>query len=336
MASCVHASSLVSMNCHATFTDVQDFLDFPAVYALLCCSHESLHILQDMGIFESSARRRALIEQIPPYIDFRWRLVEDVEDVGQLPDVPSEILEEAARVDIAELEPSPAADGLDVPVERQSAPLTAMQLAKLTFFFVKGYKAYEARHNKVSEACLEEAVALAAHDDILLARLGDTCYARYQELAAEASEGEELEKLRVKTSELYQRAIRINPRSSYGFNGMSLFQEDRDRKKKYLLRAVALNDRNSYALVNLSMCLREERDSGRSTHTSLWCLALLRRALAINPNLFYARITAAELHLKLGQYVEAHQMLAEHLSRRPEDHQWRVLFSQLGTILRLS
>ncbi|CAK0800044.1 unnamed protein product [Prorocentrum cordatum] len=77
------------------------------------------------------------------------------------------------------------------------------------------------------------------------------------------------------------------------------------------------------------------------------CLALLRgRALAINPNLFYARPTIAGLHLQFArtartrrevaaQLREARAVLAEHVGRRPEDTDSGRLLDQLVKALEM-
>merc|ERR1712124_184880 len=107
---------------------------------------------------------------------------------------------------------------------------------------------YEAKDLEKSAGLLESALAMAPEDDVLLSRLADTCYARFR-----AATGELQESLQARTLELYRKAVLVNPASSLGMNGLSLFQETDDMKQKYLLRAVALDDANSYALANLGM-----------------------------------------------------------------------------------
>merc|ERR1712066_368199 len=102
-------------------------------------------------------------------------------------------------------------------------------------------------------------------------------------------------------------------------------------KRKYLLRAVALDGANSYALVNLAMHLMD--DLGVNPSVADQCLRLLKRALIINPNLFYARPTIAQLYVHLNKYEEARDMLSEHLSLRPEDTRSRHLHTNLNRAL---
>jgi len=324
---------------------VHDFLDFPTVYVLLCTSRCALALFQELSLYEASARRRILIGTIPSYIGFRWRLPEEVAAIqsklhsntsahahgsGKLPEVPNPILEEAASVEIS------LSDSVPLRALRTSYPLTAMSLAKLTFSFAKGLDAYEAKRMGTSAQLLEVALALDPEDDVLLSRLGDTRYAQYQEFAMAAVEAknrtEESQRLKDLSQQLYKQALSANPRSSYGFNGLALFQDCETTKRRYLLKAVALDNYNSYALVNLAMCL----DSSDRYGTSLpdHQLALYQRALAINPNLFYARPAVVQLQLQLGQYSQAFDTLNEHVQRRPEDRRSRQLRDGIAVILQ--
>ncbi|CAK0849530.1 unnamed protein product [Prorocentrum cordatum] len=201
-------------------------------------------------------------------------------------------------------------------------PLAAGGRAKLTWCFSQGLAAYEARDLERSERLLGAALELAPEDDVVLCRLADTCYARCR-----AEVGELREALEARTLELYRRAVSVNPASSLGLNGLSLFQEGTDAKRHYLLRAVALDRGNPYALTNLAMILLDEKDKDDI------CLTLLKRALAINPNLFYARPTIARLHLRLNELNEARAVLAEQVMRRPQDHDSRCLLELLRRIV---
>merc|ERR1711924_99171 len=84
----------------------------------------------------------------------------------------------------------------------------------------------------------------------------------------------------------------------------------RTRVRKNILCVLWLDARNTYALTNLAQHL-----TGEPTRA----MALLVHALSINPNLFYARPSIAHLHLSMGQFPEARDMLAEHLRHRPDD-----------------
>lgn len=368
MASDREESWLVSSDAHCmnpTFNIVQNFLDFPAAYRFRSCSRRVGILLDEL--YEFSARRRALIERIPPYVAFRWRLPCEVEAIQQristslqtqtatrghvganskrvpaansVPEVPPEILKEASAVVIDPLPEASAEKEARVQAgagKGGKKSLTAMEQAWLTFCFVQGLKTYEAREMADSARWLRQALAMAPEDDILSARLADTLLAQYQaakenlstDPSARNTQHVLVEDLRQETLNLYRKAVMDNPSSSYGFNGLSLFQESPTEKKKYLLRAVALDGQNSYALVNLAIHLSNSADS-LNIELYQTCLALLRRGLAINPNLFYARTTIVQLHMQMGQFEEGYDMLVEHVQRRPDDQRMQGLLRHL-------
>jgi tetratricopeptide (TPR) repeat protein len=317
-ADAINSESFINKDSSATFCNVQDFFDFPSAYASLCCCREATRLLQDVTLYELSARRASLIRQIPTYISFPLRLAEEVYDImrelqrDDVPEVPSEILEEAEKVKDACAMPELKGHH----PQSRCCELNAMQMAKLTFFFVAGLRAYEAKNMEASEKFLDVALAMAPEDDTLIARLADTRFAQYQAVVSANREGDHAH-WKTRTLELYQKAMQINPMSSSASNGLSLFQETNDAQKMFLLQAVALDAGNSYALVNLAMLLLDSKEHRDSTEHQ--CLALLRRALAINPNLFYARMSLAHLLLRLQRYEEAIPVLGEHLARVPDD-----------------
>ena len=179
--------------------------------------------MQNVSLYELSARRGALIKQIPSYIAFPLRtsaeldaIVQQAQTVG-MPDVPPEILALAAEVEIVT---PPAEEGasalgettIPVLLQPRCQSLSAMQQAKLTYFFVVGLRAYEAKSHQNSEKFLELALSLAPTNDILLARLADTCYAQYQAIRigheqASVRNADREEHWRLRTLDLYRKAI---------------------------------------------------------------------------------------------------------------------------------
>lgn len=328
-----------SLLLHPCINDIQYFLCFPSAYVLLCCSRHANTLLQDVALYELSARRLALIRQIPSYIAFHLRTSYDIEQQElslckrNLPPIPTRILHQADEAeqpcDILHLP-------LNLPRVTDDAPnandagaallnVPAMVQAKVTYLFVHGLRAYEEKNWMASKEFLEQAHAILPGDDIIASRLADTCFGKFQAIkhGNDAGSAQDWE---LKTLGLYQQALRVNPKSSYGYNGLALFQDTSSGKIKCLLRAVTLDPQNSYALINLAMHLL-------TTASHEDCLHLAQRAVAINPRLFYARITIADLLIRLQRFEDALSVLREQLSCRPHDTQARNLHDQLEVAL---
>jgi len=322
---------------YAAASNIQDFLCFPGAYALMSCSRQANQLLQDFALYELSARRQSLIMQVPSYIAFSLRTPGEVELSTELlqqanaPPILPQIMRRAAEVDssLSDIEHVPAASTPgtgNMQPDRKQTPVVfsmkPMKQAKVTHLFVKGILEYEAKNWAASEQKLQEALDLVPGDDILMSRLGDTCFGKFQAIKAGHDTGDE-EEWRRKTLSLYQQALQVNPLSSYGYNGLSLFQNTSRGKNMCLLRAVSLDPENSYALINLAMDTEavEER------------LNLARRAVTINPKLFYARSTIAHCFIELGRFQEALHILKEQLSHRPDDRHARQFHDQLERAL---
>jgi len=149
-----------------------------------------------------------------------------------------------------------------------------------------------------------------------------------QESEADAHDDEEASRLDVMREELlaearalYETAYEQQPTCSYAVNGLTLFVNTRSEKLKLLERSVDLDKENPYALANLGAEL-----FGQDDQRALSCL---NRALQINPRLFYARLSKAQVHLRLGDLPAAVEAARSQLQARPDDEMAERFLTQL-------
>eukprot|EP00930_Biecheleria_cincta_P073548 TRINITY_DN60825_c0_g1_i1.p1 TRINITY_DN60825_c0_g1~~TRINITY_DN60825_c0_g1_i1.p1 ORF type:complete len:268 (+),score=29.65 TRINITY_DN60825_c0_g1_i1:40-804(+) len=243
-----------SLLLNPSINDIQNFLCFPSAYVFMCCSRQAKGLLQDVSLYELSARRLALVVQIPSYVAFHLRTSFEVEQQTSslcqrnLPLVPARILHQAAEAetpcDILHLPLNLPLATDDVSAANSAGAvglnLPAMIQAKVTYLFVHGLRAYEEKHWMASKDFLEQALASLPDDDIIASRLADTCFGKFQAIKHGNDDGI-AQDWEMKTLGLYQQALRANPKSSYAYNGLALFQETPSGKVKCLLRAVSLD-----------------------------------------------------------------------------------------------
>jgi len=281
--------------------------------------------------------------------------------------------------------------------------LNPLTQAKIILNFSRGISEYEKQHHDASARCFQTILDVIPNHDIVLCRLGDTMYAQLNRMKQEAEAMQELPSGHLfdsgsrrileqseKTLDLYRKALKHNRCSSYAYNGLSLFQQSSKYKELFLRKAVLVDPRNSYALVNLSISLlqktheddTDDDDEGggeedevggevgtdgmgtggsvlnttdsldairlnaerrnrsqrltraeKQKQTYANCLVLLKRAININPNLFYARMSMANVYLRMGKLHEAHSVLREHLELRSTDAEARRLYDAIDALI---
>jgi tetratricopeptide (TPR) repeat protein len=339
------------------FANLQDYFDWSACYNLMQTCRSAHGMFQDQKFWVRSLRRRILVAEIPLYINWRLRTVAERQAIdkeimkrqrqGRSEDVVSalrptiDIVRDAIAdlgepVCFPELSTAPLRFGqfmIGDPLLQGSSPTLQ---AKITFLFAKGIQAYEAKDMNLSISLLGAALDLAPLHDIILCRLAD---AKYGEINSERrnSEGEMFREEENKVHALYKRALELNPFSSYGYNGLGLFEEKYVKqgapgrvKESFMLTALLFDPNNSYALANLGMC--------ESLSLTLR-IQLLERALAVNENLFYARPALARAYYEaatttpdFGLFRKSIPILEEHVRRNPADGSARENLRFLGSL----
>lgn len=295
---------------------VADYFGAPELYAFLCSSRRGFRYAASAACWQGW-RGAWLEEQLPGHV--HWRPAQDA-DFRQV----------------------------------MSCPL---QRAGFTYILARGIRLYEARDFDRAVEALRRVAALAPRvQSQVLCRLADALYSKAmtlksnaaiaeeaaavvssaetpeeeqsaaKEQASKAREAmalrEESEALLEEAEGLYTGALAVNPKDSFAVNGLALFADCAVEKRRLLEQAVKLDEDNAYALANLGadLLLQDDRRA----------LAYLERALAVNPQLFYARLFKCKALIQLGDLDGALRAAAEQFRLQPGDEVAQRLLAQLS------
>jgi len=233
--------------------------------------------------------------------------------------------------------------------------LTPLLQAKVTLYYAKGIKNYENRKFEESLKALNIALEIAPKHDLILCRLGDTSYALRLKAEELVSEDE--------VKSYFEAALEMNPSSSSAYNGLALFSKSKSRftiggrnpnegvpfsisfnRLSFQRAALLLDPFNTYTIVNYFRAIKNPYDilykrTAGGTEKLVFIYSLVMQALKLavswNPNLFYARLSIADMLSHSRQYEGALKVLKEQPNwENVDDYSRRVNVIE-GLIVRL-